>query len=182
MKMEGNDEKLRVPDKRLAAVCGLFCPACTVFIGTREDPNRLALLSQRIGFPVEELRCEGCRSDRRCFFCRDKCKMAACAAAKGLDFCGECGDYPCPELTDFQAAMPHRIELWSSLERIRSVGYETWYTEMIDHFSCPQCGAINSAYDFICRKCGATPGCRYVALHAKEIAGHLSAMKPDKSE
>ena len=26
--------------KRLSAVCGLFCPSCTVFIGTKEDPQR----------------------------------------------------------------------------------------------------------------------------------------------
>jgi predicted RNA-binding Zn-ribbon protein involved in translation (DUF1610 family) len=180
--MERNDENLRAPDQRLAAVCGLFCPACTIFIGTREDPERLKALSKWIGLPVEELRCEGCRSEKRCFFCRDQCKMVKCAAAKGLDFCGGCGDYPCPGLRNFQAAMPHRIELWSSLERIRSVGFETWYAEMLDHFSCPQCGAINSAYDFKCRKCGAAPGCKYVALHGKEVARLMSAMKPDKSE
>ena len=178
--MEGNDENLRVPDKRLAAVCGLFCPACSVFIGTREEPERLATLSQRMGIPVEELRCEGCRSEKRCFFCRDKCKMVQCAADRGVEFCGECADYPCRELRDFQAAMPHRIELWSSLKRIKAVGFETWYVEMIEHFSCPQCGALNSAYDFKCRKCGAAPGCEYVAQHGEEIARHLSALNPGK--
>jgi hypothetical protein len=29
-----------MPQKRLAAVCGLLCPACPVFIGTKEDPGK----------------------------------------------------------------------------------------------------------------------------------------------
>jgi len=164
------------PDKRLAAVCGLFCPACTIYIGTSEDPARLEALSQRIGLPVEKLRCEGCRSDNRCFFCQDLCKMAKCAGGKGLDFCGECREYPCDELKAFQAAMPHRLELWKSLDRIREAGFETWYREMIARYSCQECGAINSAYDFACRKCGARPGSGYVAEHGEEIARMMGQM------
>ena len=29
----------------MAAVCGLFCSACTFYIGTHEDPARLAVLA-----------------------------------------------------------------------------------------------------------------------------------------
>jgi len=50
------------PDKRLAAVCGLFCPACTLFIGTKEDPERLKMVAMRIQLSVEELECHGCQS------------------------------------------------------------------------------------------------------------------------
>ncbi len=94
------------PDKRLAAVCGLFCPACTIFIGTREDPNRLGVLAARIQKPIEELKCTGCRTETRCFYCREKCMMSNCASERGVDFCGECPEYPCDDLKVFQAAMP----------------------------------------------------------------------------
>ncbi len=38
-----------ITDKKLAAVCGLFCPACTIYIGTREDPDRLKASARRTG-------------------------------------------------------------------------------------------------------------------------------------
>ena len=167
-------ESLCMPDKRLAAVCGLFCPACSVFIGTKEDPERLKGLAERLQRQVEELECYGCRTEKRCFYCNENCKMAKCAAEKGVDFCGECAEYPCAELKVFQAELPHRIELWKFQERIKEVGYEKWYTEMIEHYSCPNCGTLNSAYDMACRKCGITPSCTYVSLHKDEIIQQLT--------
>lgn len=52
-----SDKSLFIPDKRLAAVCGLFCPACTVFIGTKENPERLKGIAERFQRPVEDLEC-----------------------------------------------------------------------------------------------------------------------------
>jgi predicted RNA-binding Zn-ribbon protein involved in translation (DUF1610 family) len=166
-----------IPDKKHAAVCGLFCPACTAFIGTSEDPERLANMAKRLGRPTEDLQCRGCRSDTRSYFCRTLCTMATCAADRGVDFCGQCSDYPCAALKTFQAAMPHRIELWQSQARIKEVGYETWYAEMTEHYSCPSCGTMNSAYDITCRKCGHEPSCEYVRLHKDAIVKHPTKIK-----
>ena len=157
------------PDKRLAAVCGLFCPACTFFIGTKEDPERLKMMANRLHRPVVELECLGCRSEKLAFYCREHCKMRRCAAEKGVAFCGECREYPCAELKAFQVQMPHRIELWKSQDRIREAGYEKWYAELIEHYSCKECRTLNSAYDIACRRCGTTPSCNYVNLHRDEI-------------
>jgi hypothetical protein len=165
------------PDKRLAAVCGLFCPACTIYIGTHEDPERLKVIALRTNRSAEKLTCEGCRSEKRCFYCDSICTMAKCAAGKGVDFCGECGEYPCKDLKAFQAEMPHRSELWKSQARIKEVGYERWYEEMVEHFSCKKCRTINSAYDLACRKCGTTPSCTYVSLHKDEIIQHMTKWK-----
>ncbi len=161
-------------DKKLAAVCGLFCPACRVFIGTNEDPSGLAMMARRFKRPLEELKCNGCRSAKRCFYCETVCFMAKCAAGKGVDFCGDCAEYPCKDLKAFQAEMPHRIELWQSQSRINEVGYEKWYAEMVEHYSCPQCHTINSAYDLKCRRCGHEPSCEYVRLHKNAIMKHLA--------
>jgi hypothetical protein len=160
-------------DKKLAAVCGLFCPACSIFIGTKEDPARLNVIAQRVQRPVEELRCNGCRSEQRCYYCESNCKMAECAAAKGLDFCGACPEYPCKDLRAFQAERPHRIELWKSQERIKEAGYKKWYAEMIEHYACPKCRTLNSAYDLKCRKCGEEPSCGYVGRHKKAVERYL---------
>lgn len=156
-------------DKRLAAVCGLFCPACTLFIGTKEDRERLKMMAMRFQLPVEELECHGCRSEKRGIFCRDYCKMSKCSVEKGINFCIECPEYPCMELKAFQAQMPHRLELWKSQERIKEVGYEEWYAEMIEQYTCTECHTLNSAYDIACRKCNTTPSCNYVKLHKDEI-------------
>jgi Protein of unknown function (DUF3795) len=163
-------------DKRLAAVCGLFCPACSVFIGTMEDPARLITLAGRFQMPSELLECHGCRSEKRALYCNKYCRMTKCTAEKGIEFCGECGEYPCSELKAFQAQMPHRIELWQSHLRIKKVGWEKWYGEMIEHYSCPECRTINSAYDIACRKCGRTPSCEYIRLHEDVIALNSSKM------
>ena len=91
------------PDKNLAAVCGLFCTSCGLYIGTKEEPEKLEALAQRLGKLVSDMECHGCRTDKRSFFCRTECTMTKCAADKGIDFCGECPEYPCADLKDFQA-------------------------------------------------------------------------------
>jgi len=162
-------------DKNLAAVCGLYCEACTLFIAAKEDPERLKRLAAQFQISEEATKCYGCRSDKRLPYCQ-KCKMFACAAEKGIDFCSECTDYPCNDLKLFQSERPHRIELWDNLERIKAIGYQQWLKEIRKHYTCPQCSTINSAYDLKCRKCGEEPSCDYVEKHKQEIEQVLANM------
>ena len=161
-------------EKKFAAVCGLYCEACSWFIATAEDPVRLKRLAAQMHFTEEESKCYGCRSDKRLAYC-EKCKMFACAVERGIDFCSECKEYPCNDLKKFQSAMPHRIELWGNLERIKSAGYKQWLKEIRENYTCPRCQAINSAYDLKCRKCGAEPSCSYVTEHKQEIKQFLNS-------
>lgn len=161
------------PDKKLAAVCGLFCPSCSLFIGNVDDPARLETMAKKWGKSIDDLTCHGCRSDKRTFYCENLCKMYKCAGEKGIDFCIECNEYPCKDLKDFQSQAPHRIELWDSLKQIKESGFEKWFVDMANHYSCSECNVINSAYDIKCRKCGKTPGNNYVNLHKKEIMSYL---------
>ena len=164
------------PDLRLAAICGLFCPSCRFLIGAHEEPDRLEALAAQFNKSVEELKCDGCRAERRLFYCRN-CKMAACAEEKGLEFCHECDEYPCDHLKKFQAAAPHRLELWDNLARIGEAGFEAWFNEMLDHYTCPECGTINSAYDISCRQCGADPASEYLKRHREEIERYFRERK-----
>ena len=161
------------PNKTLAAVCGLFCPSCGVYLATQEGQESLERLAKRIGRAPEEIACDGCRSARRFPFCAE-CVMFRCAKEKGLDFCGACEEFPCKDIQEFQAARPHRIELWESQKRINDVGFEQWFAEMEAHYRCPECQAMNSAYDMTCRSCGASPSCEYVAQHRDEILPYLA--------
>ncbi len=73
--------------------------------------------------------------------------------------------------------MPHRIELWESLEQIKAIGYEKWIEEAKKDYTCPQCHVINSAYDLKCRKCGIEPSCSYVAKHKPAIEKFFNDIK-----
>jgi hypothetical protein len=159
----------------VAAVCGLYCTACSIFIASHEDPDRLKGIAERWGVPAEELHCDGCRSDIRTPYCRE-CTLFACAARRGHAFCNECADYPCAELKEFQVERPHRIELYENLERIRTVGVDVWLAEMEAHYSCPSCATINSTYDLKCRSCGHEPSNDYVAAHRETILKALSKL------
>ncbi len=157
----------------LAAVCGLYCGACSVFIGTTEDPARLKRFAARVHLSEEAVKCHGCRSGKRWPYC-DACKMFACAAERGIDFCSECDEYPCEELKRFQAEMPHRLELWVDLERIRSVGHGPWLEEVRENYACPRCQVINSAYDLRCRSCGEEPASEFAVKHKQAIEQYLA--------
>ncbi len=160
-------------DNTLAAVCGLYCGACSIYIATNEDPERLQKAADRFNMTTEEASCRGCRSEKLGQFCQD-CHFVSCAAERGLEFCGECNDFPCSELQEFQAARPHRNELWTSLKRINEVGSSRWQEESIRHYSCPNCQTINSAYDLQCRNCGNVPSSEFFEDNAADIKKHLN--------
>jgi len=173
--MERRDEYPGGPDKTLAAVCGLYCEACSLFIATKEDPERLKGIAARYQVSEEAVRCYGCRSEKRGPYCME-CRMRVCAAQRGIDFCIECAEYPCDDLMQFQSERPHRIELWDDLKRIGAVGYRGWLREAGENYRCPRCGSTNSAYDLKCRKCGEEPSCAYVAKHKEEIERFLKTL------
>ena len=170
--MQKNEKNSGELGKKLADVCGLYCEACTLFIATKEDPARLKGLAARYQLSEEAIKCYGCRSAKRGPYC-EQCKMFACAAERGIEFCVECTEYPCDELKQFQSERPHRIELWDDLERIKAIGYKHWLKEISRNYTCPQCQSINSAYDLKCRKCGEEPSCGYVAKHKQAIEQFL---------
>ncbi|MBU4269031.1 MAG: DUF3795 domain-containing protein [Acidobacteria bacterium] len=171
--MKSTKKKTLNPDKKLTAACGLFCPACIIFIASRETPEKREKLSRRLNIPLEMLQCDGCHSDKRFFYCLT-CKLIACANQRGVDFCGACPDFPCNDLKEFQAAKPHRLELWQAHKRIQEAGYEKWFAEMLEHYACPSCGALNSAYHISCRECSVTPGNAFVEAHKTIISEHLA--------
>ncbi len=162
---------------QLSAVCGLFCPSCSVFIGTTEDPERLARVAKKMGVSPAELSCRGCRSDTLSSHCRS-CALKQCATFRELSFCHDCNDYPCEQLQKFQRERPHRNELFESGNHFRNQGLQSWWEKMEQDYSCSTCGTINSAYDLHCRSCGGDPSCPYVDRHGESIR---NAMKPPAS-
>lgn len=160
------------PDKAMAAVCGLYCESCSLYIATKEDPARLQKIAARYGVSNEEAKCYGCRSSKRGPYC-SICTMADCAKDNGVDFCVECPKYPCDDIKAFQAERPHRAELWKDADRIKEIGYEAWVKEIRNNYTCPKCGIINSGYDLECRACGENPSCNFVANNTDVVEAFL---------
>ncbi len=158
-----------------AAVCGLPCDTCGIFIGSHEDPARLTLFASRMGWTVEQAHCDGCRSEKRTPYC-EACTLYSCVQLRGHAFCVECEQYPCSALDEFRQERPHRIEIYENLARIAEVGAEAWLEEAKEHYSCAACDTLNSAYDIKCRKCGHAPGNAYVAEHGEAIVEQLRGL------
>ena len=155
------------------AYCGLYCYACGVYIATKEDPARLKILAEMMNKTEEEIRCNGCRSDKLSFYCMT-CILKTCAISKGLNFCSECTEYPCNNLKEFQEKMPHRAELFQSLDYLKNNSVEKWEEKMKNDFSCPQCGVINSPYYLKCRKCDTLPGNKFIERNLAKIKNYLN--------
>ncbi|NLW47885.1 MAG: DUF3795 domain-containing protein [Firmicutes bacterium] len=122
---------------------------------------------------IKESYCRRVRRNEQVIARHVKWRLAPVKRVLIFDFI-ECHDYPCEDLKKFQSVYAHRIELWQSQARIKKVGYEKWLEEMNEYFSCPECGAINSAYDLTCRQCGKNPSCNYVAKNMGEIKNQNS--------
>ena len=161
------------PHTRLAGSCGLFCPSCKIYIASHDQADIRKRIAESLYLPALNLECEGCRSDSRYYYCQT-CEIRRCVASKGLDFCGECLEYPCEQLSRFQAERPHRIELFANQDRIQEAGFQTWFQEMIVRYSCPECGTLNSAYHLTCPTCRTAPSCSFVNDHKAEIISYLS--------
>lgn len=157
-------------EKQTAAVCGLLCKSCVIYIATKE--NNTALLNRIAGslqLTLEQVQCHGCRSNILSGHCQ-VCYFRDCTKNKEIEFCSECNDFPCSRLKEFQTKMPHRVELFKSLERIKKVGWEKWYVEIVARHSCTECNKLNGWYEFTCSSCGNKPSNCFIADNYKVLS------------
>jgi hypothetical protein len=135
------------------AYCGLYCASCTVFLATKN--NTISKLAEEWGKNVNDITCCGCKSQTVTEFCRS-CALKTCAAAKGLEFCIECDDFPCRSLENFKndKRYPYHIEVYDSLKTIKEHGVEYWLDEMKKRWSCSQCGREHGWFTLECPDCG----------------------------
>ena len=122
--------------RKLTAPCGLDCFNCR-FYEANITPEMAAAFAQHRGIPPSRVACPGCRSAGGCRLNYEVCETLECANARGVEFCGECADFPCPKLqpvADGAERFPHNLKLYN-LCRIKAVGFERWAAEAAD-ISC----------------------------------------------
>ncbi len=112
-----NDERLS-----LVAACGIDCGNCSLYL-CRDNAALTDHLVQR-GIAREKLPCPGCRAaEGRCPVIGSPCETYECVHLKEVDFCSECGDFPCPKLcpaSNRADVLPHNLKVFNlcTIERI----------------------------------------------------------------
>lgn len=135
------------------AYCGLYCGSCTVFMAVKNKTiNKLAEEWQK---DADDIICYGCKSQKVAEFCRT-CALKTCAAAKGVEFCIECDDFPCQPLEDFKNSgrYPYHREVNDYLKNIKEHGVQQWLKDMKKRWSCSQCGREHDWFTLECPGCG----------------------------
>lgn len=133
------------------APCGIDCSRCIALVGGDARTHAIALqevfgdsfqkYAERFAEYIPVLKkygefrefidflagvdCTGCRS--RTDYENIRCGIIQCFRAKGVDFCFECGEFPC-DPAGIDDDLKRR---WLAAgERMREIGLEAWYEEM----------------------------------------------------
>jgi hypothetical protein len=133
---------------RRLAPCGLDCSRCADYAGGEIQKLSIRLVELLNGYlrlarvkedikPVftgylqfEEVlksftqaACSGCRGNN--VLCPIECVAGVCSREKGVDFCFQCGEFPCSKKID-----PQTKERWLSFNlRMKEIGVEEFYQE-----------------------------------------------------
>ncbi|MBI9082804.1 MAG: DUF3795 domain-containing protein [Desulfobacterales bacterium] len=130
----------------LLAPCGLYCGVCGVYYATRDGNEKF--LEKLLGvyqgkipglehLTTEEIKCDGCGSDRVSIFCR-VCAIKDCTQKKGFSGCHECDDFPCSHIDAFPMPVGKRVIL-RAIPYWREHGTEKWVADEEARYHCPQC-------------------------------------------
>lgn len=120
-------------DKRsLAAPCGLDCFNCELYEENLTE-ELAGLIHAKMGVPRDQIPCPGCRQLEGGHFHlpAEGCATLTCIRTKGVEFCCDCDDFPCPFLApqaDRASQYPHNMKLYN-LCRIKKIGVERWIEE-----------------------------------------------------
>ena len=93
----------------LPCYCGHDCARCITYIATLRNDDNLRRQSQSfykeqfgLDIPLEKFNCEGGRAQNVFELCKG-CPFVKCCKERGVDSCSKCPEYPCKEISDYQA-------------------------------------------------------------------------------
>lgn len=147
--------------KHLAAVCGLYCGACSLY-RARRDNNRERLeeivknMTERRQVKPEDIDCDGCLSGGHLMpYCRN-CKIRLCAISiPGVTWCSDCPNFPCSIIASFNNdGVRHHAEVFKNIRRQQKVGVDEWLQEEYEQWRCQFCGVSLDWYAQTCHRCG----------------------------
>lgn len=139
----------------LLGACGLYCGACYHYRSSYPESRHLIDQAYEQGRDTTGWTCSGCRSDKLYIHkgCSE-CAIRDCAESKGLNHCGECSDFPCSRLANFQHdGRPHHVDVVKNAEQMNEMGHEAWLEGQEIRWRC-SCGQPYSWYEGKCAVCG----------------------------
>jgi len=147
-------------ENNFLAPCGLYCGVCGVYYATRDNNENflerlLAMYQEKIpgieGVSLDNLKCDGCLSDRVSLFCR-RCAIRACTREKEFSGCHECQDFPCDHIDKFPMPVGKKVILRAIPYR-QKYGTEKWVHDEETRYVCPECGHTVFRGAKRCNKC-----------------------------
>jgi hypothetical protein len=111
--------------QEMVAYCGIVCTECPAYKATEADDNKArAKVAEEWSkeyqhpFKAEDINCYGCvaAGDVHVGYW-SMCEIRKCGSDREVLNCAYCADYPCGQLSDFQARVP---EARAKLESIRN--------------------------------------------------------------
>ncbi len=144
-------------DISLVGKCGLYCGACSVYRGQRDDDESRNRIARNAKCSEDKVRCNGCGDlTNECW--GYGCKLVVCSRTKGLNYCFECIEYQnnaCAKHDKLSKAyLEIGVDLRENLRKIESGLTEEWLKESAEKFKCSNCGQPISAWAETCHKCG----------------------------
>lgn len=119
---------MSVPRRWWLTPCGLDCFRCPIHLRAEEELDYW----RGQGVDPDEIRCDGCRSDRSGEHWSPKCKVLHCCVdIKGLEFCAQCDELPCSILIEWIGGMEHHAQAVERLKEMKAEGVETWIEEAL---------------------------------------------------
>jgi len=141
--LECKEEGWTLVDRNLVGRCGLYCGACSIYRGHKDDGEYLKLLAEHFECAPEKVRCSGCQALKP----EDwgyACNIVHCVRGKGLEFCYQCDEYEnggCEKFGELAARyLEDGEDVSASSERIKNGKTGAWLRECGEKYKCPECG------------------------------------------
>ncbi|TXT56186.1 MAG: hypothetical protein BAJALOKI2v1_620020 [Promethearchaeota archaeon] len=131
--------------KQLIARCGIWCGTCRQYLVRKKE------LFEEKGL---KRGCEGCWiRDKNCTFIKKEC---APLRNNEIEFCYECENFPCDNLTELDELYVSRynMSLIENQKRIKQMGIKKWIKEQEELYTCPECSGEVCVHDAECYDCG----------------------------
>jgi hypothetical protein len=145
-------EQLMSVKKEYLSPCGMYCSVCAVRSADLYNDQKLKeILAAVFGTSPENVVCDGCMSENTFQFAKT-CSIRACAEEKSLEGCYQCDDFPCNNINNFPFEISRNMML-EAIPRWKELGTERWVTEVEDHYTCSNCGALLHRFASQCPNC-----------------------------
>lgn len=126
---------------KLITPCGMNCGICISFFG-------YTLNGKKRKHP-----CAGCRTtEKQCAFIKKQCNKLA---TKQIEYCFECIDFPCENLTklDKRYNTKYGMSMIENLKHIEENGIVQFLENEEERWKCPTCNGVICVHNKTCYTC-----------------------------